>query len=153
MAKDAVVFACANPKPEIWPWDAKAAGARIVTTGRSDFPNQLNNSLVFPGIFRGTLDARAVTISDEMALAAAIELAACAEERGLKEDSILPPMTDWEIAPRIAAATAIRAQELGLAAVTRTRVEYLESARHRIHESRRMLDVLMREGVIAERPT
>ena len=153
MAKDAIVFACANPAPEIWPWDAKAAGARIVATGRSDFPNQLNNSLVFPAIFRGTLDARAVTISDEMAMAAAIELARCTEERGLNEDAILPTMADWEVVPRVAAATAMRAEELGLARVSRTREQYIESATKRIAESRRMLNVLMREGVIAERPS
>jgi malate dehydrogenase (oxaloacetate-decarboxylating) len=152
MAKDAIVFACANPTPEIWPWDAKAAGARIVATGRSDFPNQLNNSLVFPAIFRGTLDARAVTISDEMALAAAIELARCAEEHGLREDAILPAMTDWQVVPRVAAATAMRAQESGLARVTRRRQEYVESATQRIVDSRRMLRVLMREGVITQAP-
>jgi len=148
MAKDAIVFACANPAPEIWPWDAKAAGARIVATGRGDFPNQLNNSLAFPAIFRGTLDARAATISDEMALAAAMELARCAEERDLTEDAILPGITDWHVVPRVAAATAMKAQELGLARVIRTREEYLESAIHRISESRRMLTVLTREGVI-----
>ena len=71
MARDAIVFACANPTPEIWPWEARAAGARIVATGRSDFPNQVNNSLVFPGVFRGMLDVRARTVSDEMAIAAA----------------------------------------------------------------------------------
>ena len=152
MARDAIVFACANPMPEIWPWDAKAAGARIVATGRSDFPNQLNNSLVFPGVFRGTLDARAATISDEMALAAALELAACAEERGLSEAAILPAMSDWKVVPRVAAATALRAEELGLARVSHTREEYIESASLRIAESRRMLKVLMGEGVIAERP-
>ncbi len=153
MAKDAIVFACANPEPEIWPWDAKAAGARIVATGRSDFPNQLNNSLVFPGIFRGTLDARAVTISDDMALAAANELARCAEERGLTENSILPGMADWQVVPRVAAATAMRAQELGLARVRHTREEYIESATQRIMDSRRMLRVLMRENVIAPMPS
>ena len=79
----------ANPIPEIWPWEVKEAGARIVATGRSDFPNQVNNSLAFPGIFRGTLDVRARTISDEMAIAAAMELAAYAEERGIDEDNII----------------------------------------------------------------
>jgi len=152
MAKDAIVFACANPEPEIWPWAAKAAGARIVATGRSDFPNQLNNSLVFPAIFRGTLDARAVTISGEMAMAAAIELAQCAEERGLTENSILPGMADWQVVPRVAAATAIRAQELGLARAERTRAEYIESATQRIMDARRMVRVLMREDVIAPMP-
>jgi len=91
MAPGAIVFPCANPVPEIWPWEAKEAGARIVGTGRSDFPNQLNNSLGFPGIFRGALDVRAKTISDEMCLAAAAELARCAEERGITDDDIGRP--------------------------------------------------------------
>ena len=109
MASDAIVFACANPVPEIWPWEAKEAGARIVGTGRGDFPNQVNNSLVFPGIFRGALDVRATTITDEMALAAASELT-LATEPGLNEDRIVPRMDEWEIYPRIAAATGMQAQ-------------------------------------------
>jgi malate dehydrogenase (oxaloacetate-decarboxylating) len=146
MARDAIVFACANPVPEIWPWEAREAGARIVTTGRSDFPNQLNNSLVFPGIFRGTLDSRAATISDEMALAAALELARCAEEKGLKEDAILPTMADTWVVPRVAAATALKAQELGLARVTHSRDEYIEAATRRIAEAQRLArTVLPRE--------
>ena len=83
MANDPVVFLCANPIPEMWPWDAKAAGAAVVATGRSDFPNQVNNSVGFPGIFRGTLDVRAKTITDEMCIAAAEELAKVAEDKGL----------------------------------------------------------------------
>jgi malate dehydrogenase (oxaloacetate-decarboxylating) len=98
MAKDAIIFACANPVPEIWPEDARAAGARIVATGRSDFPNQVNNSLVFPGLFRGVLDVRARRITDEMALAAAHELAACGEAIGLDERHILPAMDDVDVA-------------------------------------------------------
>ena len=152
MARDAIVFACANPNPEIWPWDAKEAGARIVATGRSDFPNQLNNSLVFPGIFRGTLDSRAVTISDEMALAAAMELAKCAEERGLSEDAILPAMTDWRVVPRVAAATAMKAQESGLSRMTRRREEYIEIATRRILDAQDTVKVMMREGLIAPMP-
>lgn len=146
MAKDAVVFACANPNPEIWPWDATEAGARIVATGRSDFSNQLNNSLVFPGIFRGTLDARAATITDEMAMAAALELARCAQERGLSEKAILPGMADPQIAPRIAAATALQAQNQGLAKITRSRDEYIQMASRRIQDSQRMMRVMMQEG-------
>jgi len=152
MAKDGIVFACANPNPEIWPWDAKEAGARIVATGRSDFKNQVNNSLVFPGIFRGTLDSRAVTISDEMAMAAAVELAKCAEEHGLSEEAILPTMADWWLVPRVAAATAMKAQELGLARVTRSRDEYVELAMHRIQDAQQTLHVLTREGLIAPMP-
>jgi malate dehydrogenase (oxaloacetate-decarboxylating) len=146
MAKDAIVFACANPAPEIWPQDAKQAGARIVATGRSDFPNQLNNSLVFPGIFRRTLDARASTITDEMAIAPALELACCGEERGLHEDAILPTMADWQVVPRIAAATAIKAQDLGLARITRSRQQYIDAATRRILESRRLSHLVTDEA-------
>ncbi|MDP7207792.1 MAG: NADP-dependent malic enzyme, partial [Candidatus Bathyarchaeota archaeon] len=100
MADDAIVFACANPIPEIWPWEAKESGAKVVATGRSDFPNQVNNSLVFPAIFRGALDVRAKTISDEMCIASAIELAKYAEDKGINEEYILPTMSEWEIYPR-----------------------------------------------------
>jgi malate dehydrogenase (oxaloacetate-decarboxylating) len=149
MVKDAIVFACANPTPEIWPWDAKEAGARVVATGRSDFPNQLNNSLVFPGLFRGTLDARATNITDEMALAAAMELAHCAEDHGLAEDAILPSMADWRIVPRLAAATAMKAQEQRLARVILSREQHIEMATRRIQESQQTLQVLMKEGLVA----
>ena len=148
MAKDAIVFACANPSPEIWPWEAAAAGARIVATGRSDFPNQLNNSLVFPGVFRGTLDARARTISDEMALAAAHELARCAEERGLREDCILPRMEDEELAPRVAAATAMKAQEQGISKRNASREDYRREAAAKIRHARNAVAALQRTGLL-----
>jgi len=90
MAKDAICFACANPIPEIWPWEAKEAGARIVGTGRSDFPNQVNNSIGFPAIFRGVLDVRAKTITDEMCLVAAKTLAQYAKERGTEKVYLSP---------------------------------------------------------------
>jgi malate dehydrogenase (oxaloacetate-decarboxylating) len=128
MARDAIVFACANPIPEIWPWDAHEAGARIVGTGRGDFPNQVNNSLGFPGIFRGTLDVRACTITDEMALAAADALAQLAEETGIHEQRIVPRMDESEVAPRVAVATGMKAQQQGLAQVTRTPQELYASA-------------------------
>ncbi len=89
MATDSIVFACANPIPEMWPWDAKEAGVAVFATGRSDFQNQVNNSLGFPGIFRGTLDVRARTITDEMCIAAAEEMARTAEEKGLSTDYII----------------------------------------------------------------
>jgi len=114
MAKDAIVFACANPVPEIWPWEATEAGAVVVATGRSDFPNQVNNSLGFPGIFRGTLDVRASTITDTMCIAAAKALADMAEEKGLTPEYILPTMDEWEVFPREAAAVAVQAVEEGL---------------------------------------
>jgi len=143
MARNAIVFACANPEPEIWPEEAKAAGARVVATGRGDFPNQLNNSLVFPGIMRGTLDARASTITDEMAIAAALELARYAEERGLREDAILPKMGDWQIVPRVAAAAALKAQEQGLAGIIRSREEWIRLATERVRESRRICEAVV----------
>src|SRR3990170_2355626 len=115
MGPDAIVFACANPVPEIWPWDALEAGARIVATGRSDFPNQLNNSLVFPGLFRGALDVRARTITDGMAGAVARELAAFARTRGIREDDILPRMDEWDVHVRVAVAAARAAQAEGVA--------------------------------------
>ncbi|MFI5398017.1 MAG: NADP-dependent malic enzyme [Candidatus Binatia bacterium] len=149
MAKDAVVFACANPIPEVWPWEAKEAGARIVATGRSDFPNQVNNSLGFPGIFRGTLDVRARTISDGMAIAAAHELARCAEERGLDEARITPGMDEWEVVPRIAVATALKAQEEGIARLSKTRDQLYQDACAIIGKARNATRLLMSEGLIA----
>ncbi len=114
MAAQAIVFACANPIPEIWPWEAKEAGVKIIATGRSDFPNQVNNSLVFPGLSPGALDIRARTITDDMAIAVAHELADYARERGIHENSILPTMDEWEVYPRMAVATALQAQKIPL---------------------------------------
>lgn len=148
MASDAIVFACANPVPEIWPWEAKAAGVRIVGTGRSDFANQVNNSLVFPGIFRGALDVRAKTITDEMALAAARELARCAEAKGLHDDYLLPTMEEWEVVPRVAAATGAKAQEQGMARVHLSPEELRRSAEEKIAQARKALRALVSEGVI-----
>ncbi len=152
MARDAIVFACANPVPEIWPWEAKEAGARIVATGRSDFPNQVNNSLVFPGIFRGALDVRARTISDEMAMAAALELAACAEARGISDENIICTMDEWEVVPRLAAATALKAQEQGLAKVSRSKDQLLKGAAQRISHVRETVRLLMKEGGMSPPP-
>ena len=152
MADEAIIFPCANPVPEIWPWEAKAAGARIVGTGRSDFPNQVNNSLGFPGIFRGVLDVRARTITDEMAIAAAEELALCAAERGLDDDNILPTMTDWEVFPREAAAVGVKAQEQGVARLTKSRDELLAVATATIRQAQEMARVLMDQGIIQPVP-
>jgi malate dehydrogenase (oxaloacetate-decarboxylating) len=152
MAPDAVVFACANPTPEIWPWEARDAGARIVGTGRSDFPNQVNNALVFPGIFRGALDVRARTISDEMAIAAAHELARCAECRGLHEEHILPTLDEWEVPARIAAVVGTKAQEQGLARRSLSREQIHAHALETIRQARSATQLLMREGLIAAVP-
>ena len=152
MAKDAVVFAGANPMPEIWPWDAHAAGARIVATGRSDFPNQINNSLGFPGIFRGTLDVRARTITDEMAIAAAHELARCAEERGIDEQHIVPSMDEWEVVPRVAVAVAMTAQQQGIAQLAKSPQQVHDDAARTIANVRATTQLLMREGLIRAAP-
>jgi malate dehydrogenase (oxaloacetate-decarboxylating) len=152
MAKDAIVFTCANPIPEIWPWVAEEAGAAVVATGRSDFPNQVNNSLGFPGIFRGTLDVRASTITDEMAIAAAEELAKVADERGLRSDRILPTMDDWEVFPREAAAVAMKAIEQGIARFTTTYDEELHRAGELIKTARDMTQMLMDEHFIPPAP-
>ncbi|MCE4599975.1 MAG: NADP-dependent malic enzyme [Desulfurococcales archaeon] len=152
MAKDAIVFAEANPVPEIWPWEAKEAGARIVATGRSDFPNQVNNSLVFPAVFRGVLDVRAKTVTDEMAIAAAEELAKYAREKGIHEDYILPTMEEWEVYPREAAAVAVKAVELGVARRTTTYKEELERAQIIISTARKKYQLLWEDGYIPKPP-
>jgi len=151
MADDAILFACANPVPEIWPWEAKEAGARIVATGRSDFDNQVNNSLGFPGIFRGTLDVRARTITDEMCFAAAEALADHVGEN-LSEKHILPTMDDWEVFPREAAAVGMKAQEQGLAGLEMTYEELFNHARQVIRRSRKLTERMMEEKFIAEAP-
>jgi malate dehydrogenase (oxaloacetate-decarboxylating) len=148
MNNDAIVFACANPIPEIWPWEAIDAGARIVATGRSDFPNQVNNSLGFPGIFRGTLDVMAKTITDEMCIAAADELARCAEEKGLSEERLIPTMADWEVYPREAAAVGLKAIEQGIARVKLTRDELIEKASNIIKKARDETNSLQKQGFI-----
>jgi malate dehydrogenase (oxaloacetate-decarboxylating) len=153
MARDAIVFACANPVPEIWPWDAKEAGARIVATGRSDFPNQLNNSLVFPGLFRGALDVRARAITDEMAVAVARELAAFAEERSIHDDDILPRMDEWDVFPRAAVAAAMAAQEQGVARLRKGREDLHREAAQAMRDAREATRLLMREGLIPAPPS
>ncbi len=152
MAPDPVVFCCANPVPEMWPWEAQAAGAAVVATGRSDFPNQVNNSCGFPGIFRGTLDVRATTITDPMCIAAALALSGMAEEKGLRPDYILPNMDEWEVFPREAAAVAMKAIEEGVARKKMTYEEELKNAEEIIGRSRRLTKTMMDNGFIPEAP-
>ncbi|MDD5312851.1 MAG: NADP-dependent malic enzyme [Dehalococcoidia bacterium] len=152
MARDSIVFACANPIPEIWPWEAKEAGVKIFATGRSDFPNQVNNSTGFPAIFRGTLDVRAKTITDEMCLAAAHELAQCAEDRGISEENIAPTMGEWEVFIREAVAVGMKAQEQGVARIKVTREELTKQAEFMIKNAREMAELMMKEGFIAPPP-
>ncbi|HRD02419.1 MAG TPA: NADP-dependent malic enzyme [Candidatus Saccharicenans sp.] len=150
MARDSIVFAEANPIPEIWPWEAKEAGARIVATGRSDFPNQVNNSLGFPGIFRGTLDVRAKTITDEMCIAAANELAKVAEDHGIHEEYIIPNMDQWEVFPREAVAVGRKAIEQGVARKDIPADELYKMAENTIRKAREEVQLLMKEGFIAD---
>jgi len=152
MASDAIVFAEANPVPEIWPFDAKEAGARVVATGRGDFPNQVNNSLGFPAIFRGALDVRATTITDEMCIAAARALAACAQRRGISEDYIIPTMEEWEVFPEEAVAVGLTAIAQGIARRPLSEQELRERAQRTIGAAREEIRVLMRDGVIPEPP-
>ncbi len=148
MAKDPIVFACANPVPEIWPWEAKEAGAAVVATGRSDFDNQVNNSLGFPGIFRGTLDVRARTITDEMCFAAANAMADHVGDK-LAADHILPTMDDWEVFPREAAAVGMKAIEQGLARIKLSYDELYKQATEIISRSRKLTQTMMEQGFIA----
>jgi malate dehydrogenase (oxaloacetate-decarboxylating) len=152
MAKDAIAFICANPIPEIWPWEAKEAGVRIVATGRSDFPNQVNNSISFPGIFRGTLDVKARTITDEMCIAAAYELAKCAEDRGISEDYIIPTMGEWEVFIREAVVVGMKAIEQGVAREKLSRDELTKRAEKMIKEAREATALLMKSGLIPPVP-
>ena len=151
MNKDAIIFACANPVPEIWPWVAREAGAAIVATGRSDFPNQVNNSLGFPGIFRGALDVRARTITDEMCFASAYALADHIGD-DLDDEHILPSMGDWEVFPREAAAVGIKAQEQGVARIERSYDELFHHATTIITRSRELTQMMMHRGFIEEAP-
>ncbi|MBR6573541.1 MAG: NAD-dependent malic enzyme [Clostridia bacterium] len=115
MAKDAIIFACANPTPEIFPDEAKAGGAKVVATGRSDFPNQVNNVLAFPGIFRGALDVLASDINDEMKIAAAYALAGLVSDEELNPDYVLPAAFDPRVGPAVAKAVAQAARDTGVA--------------------------------------
>lgn len=152
MAVKPIVFACANPVPEIWPWDAVNAGAKVVATGRGDFPNQVNNSLAFPGVFRGALDIRASNITDDMAIAAAKEIAATTEEGGLHEERIVPEMTDTAVYIRVAVATAMAAQEQGVAKLSHNEEELRDMATQAIETAQETTRILMQHDMIAEPP-
>jgi len=147
MASDPVVFACANPQPEIWPEEAKCAGAVIAATGRSDFPNQVNNSLCFPGVFRGVLSVRANAITNEMAIAAADELANVAESKGLSIDYILPRMNEWDAHARVAVVTAQTAVKQGIASRDIADVELIKEIEAIMTNARKSTQVLMDAGL------
>ncbi len=153
MNDDAIVFAEANPVPEIWPWEAKEAGARIVGTGRSDFPNQINNSLVFPAVFRGVFCVRARKITDEMCIAAAKALAAFAERKGIHEDYIIPKMTESDVFPEVATAVAMKAIEQGLARLQLSEEEVYERSKEIILKTQEKIRILLELGFISPPPS
>ena len=152
MARKPIVFALANPVPEIWPASAHEAGAAIVATGRGDFPNQVNNSLVFPAVFRGVLDARARSIPDEIVLAAARELAAHAKDAGLTPTHLLPTMDEVAVFPHVAAAVGTEAVRLGIARRKHTSEEFLALAKERMARSGRVARALAHSGLTAPMP-
>jgi malate dehydrogenase (oxaloacetate-decarboxylating) len=152
MNKRAVTFFLANPVPEMLPAAAHAAGAEVVATGRSDYPNQVNNSLMFPAIFRGALDVRAKTITDPMVIDAAMELAAFAKERGITKDRIIPTMVQWEVYPRVAAKVGQAAVREGVARRKLSAKESFNAAMTMIEHSRKVMSTLRRSGIIVDPP-
>ncbi len=152
MNDDGILFVEANPIPEIWPWEAKEAGVKIVGTGRSDFPNQINNSIGFPGIFRGVLDVRAETISDEMHIEAAYAIAEVAQENGLDEENLVPNMENTEVYIREAVRVGLKAMEQGLARKELSKEELREKAKNSIESSKRKIQNMMKSGDIKKPP-
>jgi malate dehydrogenase (oxaloacetate-decarboxylating) len=152
MARKAIVFACANPVPEIYPATAKAAGAYIVATGRGDFPNQVNNSVGFPGILKGALLVRARKITDEMAIAAARSLAAFAERKGLTPDYIIPTMEESEVFPNEAADVAMEAIRNGVARIVATREAVYARASADICRAQQLVAEMIERGWIPRPP-
>jgi malate dehydrogenase (oxaloacetate-decarboxylating) len=152
MAEKSVVFVCANPVPEIYPSEALEAGAFIVATGRGDFPNQVNNSLGFPGILKGALLVRAGRITDGMAITAARAIAGFVPDEKLDTQHIVPAMEDWELFPAVAAAVAGQAVKEGVARQPLAREEVLARARKDIEQSRGLVHHLMESGFIKPPP-
>lgn len=152
MADKSIVFACANPVPEIYPYAAKEAGAYIVATGRGDFPNQVNNSLGFPGILKGALMVRARKITDNMAIAAAHSLAGYAEKRGINPENIVPNMDEAEVFPKEAADVAMQAIKDGVARIQISYEEAFNKAKQDIEYSRNMTKMLNEKGFIEQPP-
>jgi malate dehydrogenase (oxaloacetate-decarboxylating) len=150
MAKKAIVFACANPVPEIYPYAAKEAGAYIVATGRGDFPNQVNNSMGFPGILKGSLLVRAKKITDEMAITSAYSLADYAMKQGINPDYIMPTMEEEDVFAQEAADVAMQAIKDGVARIHLDHKQVFDSTLKDIKETRQLLDLLMRENFIKQ---
>lgn len=153
MGKKPIVFCCSNPVPEIYPYAAKEAGAYIVATGRGDFPNQVNNSVGFPGILKGALLVRARKITDEMALAAAYSIANYAEKKGITPDYIMPLMSDTKVFAEEAADVAMEAIKNGVARNKLSREEVYKTTLADIKEARKHLDLFMENGFIKKPKT
>jgi malate dehydrogenase (oxaloacetate-decarboxylating) len=152
MGKKSIVFACANPVPEIYPYAAKEAGAYIVGTGRSDFPNQVNNSVCFPGLLKAALLVHAKKVTDGMAIRCSHSLADFAEKKGMDPDHIMPTMEDVEVFSEEAADVADQAVKEGVARIKLSRQEVLERARKDIADSRASVDALLKAGLIKRPP-
>jgi malate dehydrogenase (oxaloacetate-decarboxylating) len=152
MADKAIVFACANPVPEIYPYAAKEAGAFVVATGRGDFPNQVNNSLGFPGILKGALMVRSKKITDEMAIAAANTLADFAYKRGIDVNNIMPTMEESEVFPIVAAAVAMEAIKNGVARKILSYQEAYDWAQKDISYARELTSAMIKENFISLPP-
>lgn len=152
MAEKAIVFACANPVPEIYPYKAKEAGAYIVATGRGDFPNQVNNSVCFPAILKGTLLVSARKITDAMAICAAHSIADFAEKRGIDVDNIMPNMLESDLFPQVAADVAMQAIKDGVAIRQMSWDEVYQKAKKDIDQAHAMSNLLQQNGMIPEFP-
>jgi malate dehydrogenase (oxaloacetate-decarboxylating) len=152
MAADSIVFSCANPVPEIYPYEAHQAGARIVATGRGDFPNQVNNSVGFPGILKGALMVRSSKISDGMAIAAAHSLADFARQRGINFQNIVPTMNETEVFAHVAADVSIQAISEGHAAIQMSREEVFNEVLKQINATRALCNQMMHDGHIQAPP-
>jgi len=150
MAKKSIVFVCANPVPEIYPFQAKEAGAYIVATGRGDFPNQVNNSVCFPSILKGTLLVSARKITDGMAICAAHSIAEFAEKRGIHIENIMPNMLEWELFPKVAADVAMQAIKEGVALKNLTWKQVYEAAKSDIREAQELTKLLQEKGYIKQ---
>lgn len=149
MNKDAILFALSNPVPEIMPHEAKKAGVRIIATGRSDFPNQVNNSLIFPSVIRGVFDVRSRSIPDEVIIVAARELANYTEKEGtLNEQHILPTMMDWEIFPLLASVVGEKCVNMGIARLKMTRKQIHSRSQEIIEGSKKMINLVQRNNLI-----
>jgi len=150
MAEKAIVFVCANPVPEIYPYQAKEAGAYIVATGRGDFPNQVNNSVCFPSILKGTLLVSARKITDGMAICAAHSIAEFAEKRGIHTENIMPNMLEWELFPKVAADVAMQAIKEGVALKNLTWHQVYEAAKSDIREAQELTNLLQENGYVKQ---